>query len=82
MEVAEFLCSYCRVFVPLLKSRFFVIYYRCVTLADGMGGGTKAPPYIYRSFIAVGRGFTPAAKYAIISLTVGNGFPDPKKARN
>ena len=25
------------VFAPLLKSRFFVIYYRCVTLADGMG---------------------------------------------
>ena len=24
------------VFAPLLKSRFFVIYYRCVTLADGM----------------------------------------------
>jgi hypothetical protein len=34
MEVAEFLCSYCRVFVPLLKSRFFVIYFRGVTLAD------------------------------------------------
>ena len=25
------------VLAPLLKSRFFVIYYRCVTLADGMG---------------------------------------------
>ena len=24
------------VFAPLLKSHFFVIYYRCVTLADGM----------------------------------------------
>ncbi len=23
------------VFAPLLKSHFFVIYYRCVTLADG-----------------------------------------------
>ena len=34
MEVAEFLCSYRRVFVPLLKSRFFVIYFRGVTLAD------------------------------------------------
>ena len=33
------------VFATLLKSRFFVIYYRCVTLADGMDGGTKAPPY-------------------------------------
>ena len=25
------------VFVSLRKSRFFVIYYRCVTLADGTG---------------------------------------------
>ena len=25
------------VFATLLKSRFFVIYDRCVTLADGMG---------------------------------------------
>ena len=24
------------VFATLLKSRFFVIYFRCVTLADGM----------------------------------------------
>ena len=23
-------------FAPMLKSRFFVIYYRCVTLADGI----------------------------------------------
>ena len=23
------------VLAPLLKSRFFVIYYRCITLADG-----------------------------------------------
>ena len=35
MEVAEFLCSYRRVFVPLRKSRFFVIYFRGETLADG-----------------------------------------------
>ena len=35
------------VFAPLLKSRFFVIYFRCATLADGMGGGNKAPPYEY-----------------------------------
>ena len=25
------------VFAPLLKSRFFVIYFRCETLADRMG---------------------------------------------
>ena len=31
-----FLCSYRRVFVPLPKSRFFVIYFRGVTLADGI----------------------------------------------
>ena len=34
MEVAVFLCSYRRVFAPLLKSRFFVIYFRGITLAD------------------------------------------------
>ena len=37
MEVAEFLCSYRRVFVPLLKSRFFGFYVNGVTLADGVG---------------------------------------------
>jgi hypothetical protein len=35
-EVAEFLCSYRRVFVPLLKSRFFGFYVNGVTLADGI----------------------------------------------
>ena len=35
MMEAEFLCLCCRVFVPLPKSRFFVIYFRGVTLADG-----------------------------------------------
>ena len=36
MEVADFLYLCCWVFVPLLKCHFFVIYYRGVTLADGM----------------------------------------------
>ena len=39
MEVAEFLCSYRRGFVPLLKSRFFVIYFRGVTLAKYLTKG-------------------------------------------
>ena len=34
IQVAEFLCLCCRLSVSLSKSRFFVIYYRCVTLAD------------------------------------------------
>ena len=33
------------VFALLLKSRFFGFYVNGVTLADGMDGGTKAPPY-------------------------------------
>ena len=32
------------VFAPLLKSRFFVIYYRCVTLADGIVGAVSNRP--------------------------------------
>lgn len=36
IQVADFLCLCCWVFVPLPKSRFFVIYFRGVTLADGM----------------------------------------------
>ena len=39
------------VFVLLLKSRFFVIYYRCVTLADGM---EKPSPLGRGDRIAVG----------------------------
>ena len=34
MEVAGFFMPILSVFAPLLKSHFFVIYYRCVTLAD------------------------------------------------
>ena len=37
MEVAGFLCSYRRVFAPLLKSRFFGFYVNGVTLADKTG---------------------------------------------
>ena len=37
IQVAGFLCLWCRALVPLLKSRFFVIYFRGVTLADGIG---------------------------------------------
>ena len=34
------------VLATLLKSRFFVIYFRDVSLADGMVGGSKPPPYV------------------------------------
>ena len=37
MEVAGFFVPILSVLATLLKSRFFVIYYICVTLADGMG---------------------------------------------
>ena len=37
MEAAGLFIPILSVFAPLLKSRFFVIYYRCVTLADGTG---------------------------------------------
>ena len=36
IQVADFLCLCCWGFVPLLKSRFFVIYFRGVTLAGGI----------------------------------------------
>ena len=36
MEVAGLFMPILSVFATLLKSRFFVIYYRCVTLADGL----------------------------------------------
>ena len=35
------------VLATLLKSRFFVIYYRCVTLADGMGGRRDQGPALH-----------------------------------
>ena len=36
MKVADYLCLCCRVFVPLLKSRFFGFYMNGVMLADGV----------------------------------------------
>ena len=48
---------------------FFAIYFRCETLADGMGGGTKAPPYKYLRSVVIGQGFTPTATCAIIPPT-------------
>ena len=43
IEVADFLSL--SVAAPSTQSRFIGIYFRCETLADKMGGGTKAPPY-------------------------------------
>jgi len=42
IEVAGFVVS---VFVPLLKGRFFGVYYRYITLADGMGYKLQSPVF-------------------------------------
>ena len=76
MEVAEFLCAYRRVFAPLRKDRFFVIYYRCVTLADGLvGDDAHIVPWV---------DVLPHLRVAINVFVcyntriVGDGFPVPK----
>jgi len=43
MEVAGFFVPILSVLATLLKSRFFVIYFRGVTLADGMADGQWPP---------------------------------------
>ena len=57
------------VFAPLLKSRFFVIYYRCVTLADGMNGRRCFAQRIKKQRLPAAIAlplFTPAANYVIL----------------
>ena len=62
------------VFAPLLKSCFFGFYVINTCRRDEGGGGTKAPPCDFLSCFAVGRGFTPAANYAIIPPTKASDF--------